>query len=397
MTVSFNKSRQRWTYDFRLNGFRHQGYCMGADGQPVTSKSAAKQAEGVARRMAEIAPKLPTGGSISLMEVLADLVPAWKLEKEWPNKERNAREIVRFFGAETPITAITLDQIHRYIVFCQSQPIMVWRGARSIDPNSPDAARFWKDTGKKRTPATVNRRLATLRQIIDHASIMRDPLTQELILPNPPKFSDLPEPKRRARPTPEPVMQRLGEILPPHATDAMVITLCFGFRGSEAFSLQEHQVDWHADGVRLFSGRVKDKKDVFLPGSQFAMGYLRCLAMEADERRDAKGKPLRHLISYRRASEPWRPIKKARSAWKTAMRKIETEFGGRWRWHDLRAAFITHIAMTCGPLAAQQFARHADFDTTRGYIEVADEMMRVAAERAAERPALRLVGTGKTS
>jgi integrase len=174
----------------------------------------------------------------------------------------------------------------------------------------------------------------------------------------------------------------------------MVITLLFGFRSGEAFSLTESQVDWQAEGVRLFAEGVKDAEDVFLPGAQFAMGYLRCLAMEADER------GVRHLISYRMESkdatkqQPWRPIKKARTAWRTAMKKIEAEFGRRWRWHDLRAAFITHIALTSGPLAAQKLARHSDFDTTRAYIEVADEMTRLAADRAAERPALRVVSKG---
>jgi hypothetical protein len=190
------------------------------------------------------------------------------------------------------------------------------------------------------------------------------------------------------------VIHRLTELLPQHAVDALVITLCFGFRSSEAFTLQEPQVDWHAEGIRLFYDGVKDKKDAFLPGSQFAMGYLRCLAMEAD----ARG--LRHILSYRQAKDPkppsgWRPIRSARKAWHTAMRVIQKEFGTRWRWHDLRAAFITHIAMTSGPMVAQTLARHADFDTTRAYIAVADEVTRSAAAKAADRPGLRLVGGSK--
>jgi hypothetical protein len=79
------------------------------------------------------------------------------------------------------------------------------------------------------------------------------------------------------------------------------------------------------------------------------------------------------------------------------MNVIEEEFGARWRWHDLRAAFITHIAMTSGPMAAQTLARHTDFDTTRAYIAVADEAVRAAAAKASERPALRLVGQPKVT
>lgn len=394
MTVSFNTARNRWVFNFRLRGIRHQGYCLDATGQPVASRSAAKQAEGVARRLADISPKLARGDQATLGDVIADLLPTWMREKEWLNKQRNAREIVDFFGSATAIASIDETQIHRYVEYCSTRPIMVWRGARSIDKDSPEAAAYWRDTGKLRTPATVNRRLAVLRMILTHATKMRDPLTQEPVIARAPEIKDLKEPKRRARPTPEPVMQRLNEILPAHAVDAMVITLLFGFRSGEAFSLIESQVDWQAEGVRLFAEGVKDGEDVFLPGAQFAMGYLRCLAMEADDR------GVRYLISYRMESkdatrqEPWRPIKKARTAWKTAMKKIEAEFGRRWRWHDLRAAFITHIALTSGPLAAQKLARHSDFDTTRAYIEVADEMTRMAADRAAERPALRIVPKG---
>jgi site-specific recombinase XerC len=68
----------------------------------------------------------------------------------------------------------------------------------------------------------------------------------------------------------------------------------------------------------------------------------------------------------------------------------------RWRWHDVRAAYITHVAMTSGPLAAQKLARHSDFSTTQAYIEVADEVMRGAADRASQRPALALIA-GKKS
>jgi hypothetical protein len=241
----------------------------------------------------------------------------------------------------------------------------------------------------------VNRRLAVLRQILDRATQIRDPLTGKTVIDQAPVFKDLAEPKRRGRPVPEPVLSRLMEILPAHAIDALVITLYFGFRRGEAFQLVEAQCDWHAQGVRLRYDGVKDKKDAFLPGGLEAMGYLRCLAMEAE----ARG--VRHLITYRqeraegKEPQPWRPIANPKSAWKTAMTKIEAEFGARWRWHDLRAAFITHVAITAGPLAAQTMARHADFDTTLAYIEVANPVTRQAAEAASQRPALRVVNGTK--
>jgi hypothetical protein len=70
------------------------------------------------------------------------------------------------------------------------------------------------------------------------------------------------------------------------------------------------------------------------------------------------------------------------------MKKIAVEFGRQWRWHDIRAAYLTHVAVTAGPVAAQRLGRHSDFKTTQGYIEVADELLREAANRAGQRPAL---------
>ena len=53
------------------------------------------------------------------------------------------------------------------------------------------------------------------------------------------------------------------------------------------------------------------------------------------------------------------------------MDEIKEKFGRRWRWHDIRGPFITHVARTSGQLAAQALARHSDYSTTRTYVEVA--------------------------
>jgi len=110
------------------------------------------------------------------------------------------------------------------------------------------------------------------------------------------------------------------------------------------------------------------------------------------------------LISWRRhrkdekdqAEEPWRTIESPKTAWATAMKVIEGEFGRRWRWHDIRAAYITQVAKTAGPMAAQALARHSDFRTTQGYIGLSDQDMRDGADMAALRPSLALLKGGKT-
>lgn len=392
MTVSFNKSRSRWTFDFQHKGKRYQGYCLDAAGDPVTSKSAARQAEGVEKRRADMAPKVADPRDITVAQVVASLQPRWKRSATWPDKQRQAREIVAFFGAASAVRELIPDRIRAYVEFALAQPVKVWMGGPGRDRDDDALNPLWRDTGRTRAPATVNRYLSLVRQIVTRAGEMRGQDGRP-VLDFVPQVPELPEMKRRARPAPEPVLQRLMAILPPHVIDAVVVTLFFGFRKGEAFRLQDPHVDWEAAGVRLFAEDVKDSEDAFLPGSQEAMGYLRCLAMEADQR------GTRHLITYRPAKTEqashealrWRPIKSPKSAWATAMKIIKAEFGAKWRWHDIRAAYITHVAITSGAVAAQTMARHSNYETTRAYIEVADETRRVAAERTAERPALMIV------
>ena len=71
---------------------------------------------------------------------------------------------------------------------------------------------------------------------------------------------------------------------------------------------------------------------------------------------------------------------------------IEVETGARWRWHDLKAAFTTHLATSgVAPVLVQAMSRHSHMATTMRYIAFADEERVKAAEQAAARPGLKLV------
>lgn len=180
------------------------------------------------------------------------------------------------------------------------------------------------------------------------------------------------------------------EIAPQHVVEAMKATLYFGFRRGEIFNATVDQVDLQNGGFRLEAEDSKNNEDAFMPGAPEAMAFLAELVEQA------KSRGVRHLITWRRyhkdperqARGPWVSIKQPKRAWKTAMDAIEAKHGRRYRWHDLRAAFITHVAMTSGSLAAQRLARHSDFSTTQDYIEAADSIRRDAANQAANRPAL---------
>ena len=168
--------------------------------------------------------------------------------------------------------------------------------------------------------------------------------------------------------------------MPPHVIDAMTLTALFGFRQGEAFTLKRTAIDWDSGGIRLLAEDVKDAEDVFLPASQAALGFLWCLDLQAE----ARGTKV--LVSWQPKKDgAFVAIAKPRSAWRRARAFMAATYGRTWRWHDLRAAFITSVALNSGGVVAQQLARHSDFDTTQGYIEVADEMRRLAAERISDR------------
>lgn len=150
---------------------------------------------------------------------------------------------------------------------------------------------------------------------------------------------------------------------PEHSVKANYLTLYFGFRQSEVFTLQRYQVDFEAGAVRLYAEDVKDSEDAFMPGAPDSMALL---VGEATQRCS------NYLITTQRNGR-WQPIRSPKRAWGSAMRVIKKEFGRKWRWHDIRAAFITHVPLTSGPELARILARHSDYKTTLGYVAVADE------------------------
>ena len=397
MTVYFRKDRDRWYYGFMLAGVRYARECLDPAGNPATSRRGALDSEAEAKRQARLAPKLPRASDLTFAEVMNALTEGWQRQPGWKDRRPMVRELLEFFGHATPMRDIDGARIQDYITFALARPVRIWTGGPTRKPSALTQA--WTDhpKGRTRSPARVNRYLPLIRAAFERAYNTRDPITRERAIEEMPVIKDLAETKRKARPVPEPVLARLHDLLPPHVIDGMVVTLCFGFRRGEAFRLREPQVDWQAEGIRLFGENVKDSEDVFLPASQFALGYLRCLAIDADQR------GTRFLITWRTAKTAratgdalkWRPITSPKTAWRTAMKIIEAETGAKWRWHDVRAAFITHVAINSGPLAAQRLARHSNFKTTEGYIEVADQVMRDAAEKASERQTFGIVKGGK--
>ena len=390
MSVYFDKRRKQWTFDFLIEGRRYSGYCVDKEGKPVKTKRAAREAEALAKYGARNNQLQICTADLTFAEAVASLEPNWRDQSDAFNKDRYAKELLKFFGPATPIRLISDIRVQEYVQHARSTPILVWTGGAHADPTDPRNARLWRhpQNPKSRSPATINLYLNVLRQIFAQALKFRDPITGDTILRQVPEVKTLDTPKRKARPVPDMILKEVLAVVPQHVIEAITLTLYFGFRKGEAFRLELRHIDFDLGGVRLFAEEVKDNEDEFLPGAPEAMAFLRRLANQAEERETT------YLISWRRGErQKWRAIKGVRSAWATAMKHIEAKFGTRYRWHDIRAAFITHVAITSGGVAAQSLARHADYETTLAYIHVADEVKRAAANRAAIRPALEFIPT----
>lgn len=388
MTVFLDKKRGRWRYDFELGGARYARECLDTDGTPVTSKRAAINIEAEAKRQARLVPNASRSADLTLAQVFNDLTEIWQNQPGWADRRRMVRELLQFFGPATAMRDIDGAKIQDYVAFALRQPLRVWVGG----PIKGKVENHWMahPSGRNRSPATVNRYLPLLRAAFNRAHMSRDPATRERAIDDVPPVPKLAELKRKARPVPDDVLLDLMSTLPVHVVEALKVTLFFGFRRNEAFSLTIGQVDFDAGGIRLEAKNVKNRTDAFLPGSSHAMQFVAQLVDQA------RGRGTQYLITWRGlvtdekkvTAAKWRSIRSPKSAWTRAMVQIEKRYGRRWRWHDVRAAYITHVALTSGPIAAQKLARHSDFKTTSGYIEVADYFMRDAAEKASERVSL---------
>jgi len=397
MTVYLNRQRGRWSFDFEKNGERYSGYCVDAQGHPVTSRRAALAAEAVEKQKAETKPKIPRAADLTIAQVVDDLTPGWEAEPNWANNSIYIREVMAYFGPARAVASISDANIDDYITFALKQPVMIWIGGSKRKRTDAGAAKFWKPSGRTRKPSTVNRYLPMLRAIFARAYKVRDPITNERAIAELPKIADLDEPKRKARPIPDGVLEFVMKNLPQHAREALIATLLFGFRKTEIFQLEIPDLDFEMSGVWLSHEHVKDNEDAFLPGSPEAMAFMQQLVDQA------RARGVTRLITWQRirkspdaqAMEPWRNVFRPKRTWATVMKKVEQAFGRRYRWHDIRAAYISYVANTSGQLAAQKLARHSDYRTTEAYVLVQDALLRKAARRASSRPALALLNEEK--
>ncbi len=386
MTVFHDKARNRWRYDFRLDGTRYSGYCVDPDtGQPAGNKTEARRCESLvhaAAIQAKPAPAAPTLFTVAQMFVA--YATRKQALKDWPNKRVYVADLIHFFGPETAVVELGEQRIWEYIAWARSQPVLVYKGGpKARTPE--ERLKHYHPTDRNRADSTINRYLVTLGEALRIAHGLRDGAGR-LLLAELPKVPKLAEAQHLPRPVSDSDLEAIMAAAPAHLRDGMLLARLMGFRKAEVFGLTIDQIDFQQRGVWLEASDTKANRAEFIPANPEAMELLTRLVQQA------RGWKVTHLLTYQHGEKGERkPVKNPKRAWATALAKV----GLKHRFHDTKASFVTAVAHVAPAAVTQQLARHKSYETTRRYLRVADAAARQAVE-GATMASLR-VGTGSTS
>lgn len=397
MTVHFDRRLSKWRFDFYRAKIRYQDWCLNLDGSECRNKTEALKAQERAAAKVQTSARLPkvTTGAHNLagaMTVFADhLSPG----RHRDNQRVYVVELLKWFGAEQSLLEIE-GRVAQYIAWARKQPVRVWRGGS--DKKAETKKREpWADAARTRSDATINRYLDALRRAIRLYGSLPDPLTDAPRLPRMPKIPKLKEAKRIPRPVSDGDLERIIAEAAPWVVDAAVLARNMGFRRTEMLALALGQVDIEQRCVWLEAEGTKGNRDEKVPANATALEILSRRKAEAE----ALGiDTLFWYVPPSKKNEPAKkpqPVRSIKRAWRSAQKRAGLSH--LYRFHDLKAAFVTSIAQHAAPQDVQKLARHKDFDTTRAYLEVSSDRGRAAVDAmdkaVREKVRERRVGSGK--
>jgi hypothetical protein len=405
MTVYFKKSRQRWSYDFRLNGQRYEGYCDHPEtGAPAQNRREAKDYEADVRKAARQSQALARSGlrrdaySLNMAAVLYLQRKKLDAPTDYDNQVSYVREIRAFedpeghdyAGGHKAFVDVTDEDNEAYRKHLMTRTKKVWTGGPKRKRDAPGAERFWKETGKPLAPRQVNKHLTALKALFTIATKTRDPVTRQPVLDAEPEIRLLRVPKRIPRPIPDEELEARMEAMPQWARQAAELSRLFGLRRGEAFWAGRRHIDRSTSnemlGLRFGPGETKSGNEEIAWGGDAGTKLLLELEQQAIER------GMENLITWPGPREVHnfragrtmpkdcrRPLKSVRTSWTNSIKRAAIEHPHRF--HDVRARFVTEVAKVM-PAAAQDAARHQDPSTTALYIKLADSEVRDAVAQA---------------
>jgi integrase len=389
MTVFFDARQNCWVYDFQEGGKRFNRRAKNPDGTGAQSKRQAQAAEDAARVAARLDQRHAHArpSEYTLAQAVAARAAEAKHLANWRDIKHALAEIVAFFGAAANIESVAARWLE-YRAFARSQPVKVWCGGPGKKVGAKSAgfgATLQRDTGRTRSAARTNRYLDQLSALLRLAHATRGPGGRPLLEFMPP-IERIAEDKRDPNPVPLEIVGRIeaDAAAPAHLRYAAALVRLFGFRLDEVFGLTVGRIDWENCGYRLPAAKTKAGRDEFMPANAQAMQLLERLAAEANVR--APGDRAALLIVYTppgrdlTTGKPKAPraIKNARKAWASALKRAGV--AGEYRFHDLRATFITQIAEVASAATTQDLARHTSSATTKRYTKISDQAKRAAVD-----------------
>lgn len=388
MTVYRDKVRGVWIYDFWLHGRRYKSLCRGEDGKPVSSR---RRALAVQERVRVGLRSQTMQGApfVANIYTLAEAVVARAEEAKRLKNFRDIRgmlsEILDFFGPETPLANVA-TRWREYRSFCIKRPVRKWRGGpKSASQISGKSASRWVEPGRTRSAARVNRYMDQLGAVFRLAA-ETDTGSGQPLLAKMPRIEKLKEALREPSPVPLSLLGRIESDvdLPSHLRDAASLARLFGLRMAEVFNARTTWIDWEIEILRIPAEIAKSGREESLPANSEALALLRRLTAAAQKRDSAKD----FLIAYRPPGRsphgktfPARPINSARRAWATALAKHSD--ARHYRFHDLRATYVTQIAHVATAATTQSLARHKSPLTTARYTKISDQARRAAVDAMA--------------
>lgn len=360
---------------------RYQGYCVDpATGEDARSRPRAEECETLLRRSirreSSVNRSITRPGTFSLAQALRIHIESQteSTPLHVANLELYARELLGHFGVDRAIADIDQVAVDAYRAKAAKAKVLIWKGGprKRVKMPPDEAAKYLVEGNKVRSPASTNHVLDCLRAAFAVANRIKDPVSGLPMLPHPPEVRPLPVPERLPRPMPDAELYARLKVARPWVRDAAELARYFGLRRAEALRVTVNHIDRERRGLRFAGTENKSRRDEW--ASPVAGGWELLLRLEAQ----AKRRGVRHLITWpgldhldtpeaKVPRKAWRPLKSIRRTWRNTALKAKIE--APHRLHDVRARFITSVA-TVNRGIAKEAARHADAETTEGYIGV---------------------------
>ena len=288
--MSIKKRGSTWWYMFCVNGVRYRGSCF-------TEKE--KEAQEFHDKMKN---EVWRGKQLkdSVRRTWTEALERWLKEHQ---HNRTAKENVKFGDWWT---AQFNEHKVKYLNDINSDLFKVIRDKELNRPRQRN--------GKQLAPATVNRKIALLRAVVNAAA------REYQWMDTAPLFRCLPERNERVRYlTPTEIQRLLGELQEPYKSMAL-LAVATGLRQSNIFKLTWRQVDFVRKQITFPEEVMKNGMPLTIPINETAMQAIKPWIGEDDQFVFVlpNGKPVKELLS---------------KMWKNALARSGIS---NFKWHDLR-------------------------------------------------------------